>query len=303
MVMTIHKVGIVLVNFHGVKDTLECLDSLFELKTSHELKVYVVNVQDEKEGNQLKGHKSKPHVIELNENLGFSGANNMGMNKAISEGAQILVLLNNDTTLDEGFLDPLVNQALKKDVGLVSPKIYFYPGNEFHKDSYKKDEQGKVIWYAGGIIDWQNVYAYHRGVDEVDHGQFDEQEETQFATGCCVALASRTYKTIGKMSEEYFFSWEDTDWSVRAKSKGLKIVYEPISVIWHKNAGSSGGSGSKFHQYYHNRNRMLFGYKYAPIRTKLALVKEGLLRIFKGNNIEKRAVMDMWLGRLGRSYE
>ena len=58
-------------------------------------------------------------------------------------------------------------------IGLVSPKIYFAPGFEFHKDRYKEEDLGKVIWYAGGEFDWDNIGNIHRGIDEVDQGQYD----------------------------------------------------------------------------------------------------------------------------------
>jgi GT2 family glycosyltransferase len=160
-----------------------------------------------------------------------------------------------------------------------------------------------VIWYAGGVIDWENVYGYHRGVDEVDHGQFDEAQETNFATGCCVAVSATTIKKVGMLDEKYFFGLEDMDWSIRVKQEGLKVLYEPRSMIWHKNAGSSGGSGSKLHEYYHNRNRILFGMRYAKWKTKLALAREGMAKLMSGNQTEKRAVMDAWLNKYGKVYE
>jgi GT2 family glycosyltransferase len=178
--------------------------------------------------------------------------------------------------VDAGFFDPLMRQVAKPEVGLVSPMIYFYPGLEFHKDSYKKSEKGKVVWYAGGVIDWENVYAYHWGVDEVDHGQFAGAEETGFATGCCVAFRRDVIDKVDLMDEKYFLYWEDVDWSVRVKKAGYKLVFEPKSVAWHKNAGSTGGSGSQIHQYYQTRNRIRFGLKFAPLRSKLAIVRESV---------------------------
>ena len=98
--------------------------------------------------------------------------------------------------LDKDFLVELLKTfAEEKDCGIVSPKIYFAKGHEFHKDRYQESELGKVIWYAGGRIDWQNIIASHRGVDEVDKGQFDKLEKTGFASGCC-AMLKRT--VLGK---------------------------------------------------------------------------------------------------------
>jgi GT2 family glycosyltransferase len=297
------KVALILVNYHGLADILDCLDSLCKVKSQYQILVYVVNVDSDEDQTRLRNHQIQARIIGLKENCGFSGANNMGMKQALTDGVEVAVLLNNDTIVNPEFLDPLVENVTQPGIGLVSPKIYFYPGNEYHKDSYEKNERGKVIWYAGGLIDWENVYGYHRGVDEVDHGQFDEMEETGFATGCCVAISGNILDKVGMLEEKYFFGLEDMDWSMRIKRAGLKIIYQPKSIIWHKNAGSSGGSGSKLHQYYHNRNRILFGLRYAKAKTKLAMIREILYKLKSGSQIEKRAIKNALLNQYGRYNE
>ena len=137
----------------------------------------------------------------------------------------------------------------------------------------------------------------------MDHGQFGAQEETEFATGCCMAASKKTIEQVGFLDDKYFFGLEDLDWSVRMSRKGYKIMYQPASVIWHKNASSSGGSGSEMHQYYQNRNRLLFGWRYASLKTKMALVKDGIMKLSTGNQAEKRAVKDALLNRYGKQHE
>jgi hypothetical protein len=286
--------ALILVNYlKGTADTIECLDSLTKAAGVRNQVIIVVHVGSEKDRRILERHALKPHVYHLSLNLGFSGANNFGIKEALKRGASGFILLNNDTIVDPDFLAPLLAQMENKTVGLVSPKIYFYPGCEFHRDSYAKAERGKVIWYAGGVVDWENMYTPHRGVDEVDHGQFEEVEETDFATGCCVGVSALGIQKIGFLNEAFFLSWEDVDWSMRAKNNGLKILYEPKSIIWHKNAQSSGGSGSKTQRYYQTRNRLFFGLRYAPWRTRLALVKESLGKFRYGTIDERRAIGDV----------
>jgi GT2 family glycosyltransferase len=181
----------------------------------------------------------------------------------------------------------------------VSPKIYFYPEREFHQDAYTKEERGKVVWYAGGLIDWENVYAYHRGVNEVDHGHFNTPEETMFATGCCIGVRAEVIREVGKLNQDYFFGLEDLEWSMRVKAAGYTIWYQPDAVIWHKNAGSSGGSGSEIHQYYQTRNRLLFGMRYASVKTRIHLIKQAVNQMVSGNTHEKMGTKDYFLHRLG----
>lgn len=98
-----------------------------------------------------------------------------------------MMVLNNDTIVDGKLLVSLLSsfELQDKKVGIVSPKIYFARGFEFHKRRYSRQDLGRVIWYAGGRVDWNNVFGVNVGVDEVDNGQFDEECETDFATGCC----------------------------------------------------------------------------------------------------------------------
>ena len=89
-------------------------------------------------------------------------------------------------------------------VGVASPKMYFAKGYEFHTDKYKTSEKGNVLWYAGGIIDKENVYTTHRGVDEVDHGQYNKIEETDVANGACVIIRREVFEKIGMLDASFF---------------------------------------------------------------------------------------------------
>jgi GT2 family glycosyltransferase len=91
-----------------------------------------------------------------------------------------------------------------------------------------------------------------------------------------MAVSGKTIERVGLLNEKYFLYYEDTDWSVRMKKRGLKVLYEPKARLWHINAGSTEGSGSAMHQYYQTRNKILFASKFAPIRIKVAVWREGL---------------------------
>ncbi|MFC1653748.1 glycosyltransferase [Patescibacteria group bacterium] len=302
------KIGLVLLNYYGLVDTLECLESLKTVRTTNiDLQTYVINATDkgsEKDsthGEQIK--KKYPHVHLLeSDNLGFSGAHNVATKAALKDGADEIIWLNNDTTVHKDFITHLHEAISKEGVGAAAPKIYFYKGNEFHKDQYKKSDLGKVIWYAGGIIDWDNVYAFHKGVDEVDRGQFDKKEDTDFVTGCCIITKREVLEKVGFLWDPLFLYLEDTDWSVRIQNSRLKTIYAPKSIIWHKNAGSTKGSGSSLHVYYQTRNRIYFGLKYAPLRTKLALIKESLIKLSSGSNTEKKAIKHAFTFRFGNRH-
>lgn len=293
------NIAIVVLNYKGIAVTLACIESLRKIKAKDfNYKIIVVenNSQDgsSEELSQLKDIE----LIQNQQNLGFSGGMNTGIKFALSRNYDALVILNNDTYVDENFLQALNGSV--KNADIISPKIYFAPGYEFHKDRYKKAELGKVIWYAGGEIDWDNVIGVHIGVDEVDSGKYNKRE-ISLATGCCMYVKTEVFKKIGLFDEKYFLYLEDMDFCVRAKKAGFKIIFEPKSIIWHKNASSAGGSGSKLQDYYFTRNRLRFAFKYAKLNTKIALLKH-VFRSFQ-DPVRRSALIDFLTLNYGKKHD
>ena len=293
-----------LLNFNGRKNTLDCLESLVNIeKDNFRITVVIIdNASEEKLELESGNFKGTPLIVIKNsKNLGFSGGHNISIEYVFENKADYVLILNNDTYVDKNFLTELLKIANKDEsVGILAPKIYFAPGFEFHKNRYSQKERGKVFWYGGGKMDWANVNGYHRGVDEVDKGQYNEAEETEIATGCCMLIKREVLEKVGMLDEKYFLYYEDSDLSMRARKKDFKIMYVPSSIIWHKNAGSAGGSGSVLQDYYITRNRLVFGFKFASVRSRLALFRESLSLLLSGRKWQKQGVIDFYLGRLGK---
>lgn len=234
-------------------------------------------------------------VIENSENFGFAKGNNKGMAYAVKSDFDYIFLLNDDTVMHQDCIRNLIEASkMYRDAGAIVPKIYFAKGFEFHKDRYKKENLGKVIWYAGGDIDWDNIYGTNHGVDEVDRGQFDKVTDTDFATGCCVLYTRSALKKVGLFDERYYLYLEDADLSQRLIKNGFRILYYPGAHMWHKVAQSS-GIGSDLNDYFITRNRLLFGMKFARLRTKYALIRESLRFLISGRKWQKVAVHDFYL--------
>jgi len=292
-----------LINFNSSKNTLSCLDSLGKVKIDgFVLNVVVVDNASREEFKVEKKYSNfQLKIIRSDENLGFSGGQNLGIKYGLENDVDYFVVLNNDIILEENFLVELLKTfEIEKNCGIVSPKIYFAKGHEFHKNRYETGDLGKVIWYAGGKIDWQNLIASHIGVDEVDKGQYEKLRQTDFASGCCEVIKKEVFEKIGLFDEKYFLYYEDNDLSQRAKKAGFNIYYQPKAILWHLNAGSTGGSGSLLHDYYITRNRLLFGFKFASLKTKLALVKESFKLIIVGRQWQKKGALDFYLMRFGK---
>jgi len=298
------RVSIAILHFGEISTTLECLKSLKKMNLGAiELSVLVINndlrVEFPEELSNVED-KFKIKVINNEKNTGFSGGHNQGFNYALRSNSDYHVVLNNDVVADRNLIKELIKIFEKNEkAGAVSPTIYFTKGHEFHKDRYEKKDLGKVIWYAGGIIDWANLINKHRGVDDVDKGQFDKDEETDFATGACMMVPVEVIKTVGKFDDRYFLYYEDGDLNMRIKKGGYKVFYAHKAKLWHNNAASS-SSGSDLQDYYISRNRMLFGMSYAPFRTKFALIRESFKILRNGRKWQKKGVMDYFLKRFGK---
>lgn len=298
------SVFVSIIDFNGRENTIDCLKSISECsKDNFELNVIVINNFPQKKLNLPIYSNLKVKIIENEKNLGFAEGQNAGIKYALKNGADFVLVLNNDTVLDKNLILELVKTA-NSGVGIVAPKIYFAKGFEYHKARYGKDDLGKVFWFAGGKMDWKNVIGYHRGVDDVDHGQYDKEEEIDFASGCAMLVGREVFEKVGLFDGKYFLYYEDNDLNQRARKSGFKVLYNPKAFMWHKNAGSAGGSGSSLQDYYITRNRMLFGMKFASLRSKLALIRESLKLFLSGRPWQKKAIGDFYLGKFGKgSYE
>ena len=291
------KLAIVILNFNGLADTLSCLDSIRKLKIDDIFLETIVVDNFSSDGSQVALSKIKDiNFIQNQDNLGYAGGNNIGIKYAMKRNADAVLILNNDTIVDPRLILTLTNALEYGD--LISPKIYFAPGFEFHKSKYARGDLGKIIWSAGGEIDWSNVLGKHLGVDDVDRGQFKVRKQITFATGACVLVRREVFEKIGYFDEKYFLYLEDMDFCVRAKNAGFKIIFEPNAVIWHKNASSSGGSGSPLQDYFITRNRLLFAFKFASIRTKFALFRQVLGQI--KSPIKRKALFDFLTFNFGK---
>ena len=267
-------ISVVFENYQILEDFFETLENQIK-KDFH---VFLIDNSLNKE----KIPKTKFSITLIHsKNLGYSHAVNLGLKKAIKEGFNYFCIVNSDIYFKKDFVSQVLKSLKKNPSSIIGGKIYYSSGFEYHKDRYQKKDWGKVLWYAGGFFDWKNVYTLHRGVDEVDEGKYNTFEEIEFVTGCLMAFDKKVIDKVGFWNENYFLYYEDADFCWQAKRKGIKIFYDPSIVIWHKNAQSTGGSGSAIHLKFQKKNRIKFGLKYAPFKTKIFLIKELINNIFR----------------------
>ena len=299
------KLSVVILNWNRKGDTKECVDSLLKSNLKKdEIEIIVVDNGStdgsEEELKKIKTNGFSYEVIPTGKNLGFAAGNNVGIKHALNHDSKYIFILNNDTVVHEDLIENLLKASLEHpQAGILTPKIYFTKGFEFHKNNYKKEETGKILWYAGGEIDWDNVYGKNIGVDEPDRGQYNTQQPVDFATGAAMFIKSDAIKKTGMFDEKYYMYLEDADLSIRMKKNGFEVVYIPEARLWHKVSQSS-RIGSELNDYYISRNRMLFGLKYASPRTKAALFRESIKLLNKGRKWQRLGIRDFYLFRFGK---
>lgn len=296
------KVAIITVNYNGKIDTLELLESLGRLNSKNcELKTIVVdNASSDGSVSAIKEAFPKTDILQTGGNLGFGGGYNKGFEYASIWGADYFFIINNDSKIDDpNILQKLIDVIMKSpQIGIVAPKILFEEGFEFHKERYSKDELGKVIWFGGGTFDWDNIKSVHRCIDEVDRGQVDVIEETEFVSGACFLIKKEVLEKAGEFDGDYFLYFEDADFCKKVFDAGFKLYYCGKTQIYHK-VSQSTGVGSKVTDYYHTRNRLIFGMKYGTNRTKFALLREAVKVLIFGRPAQKKGVLDFYLGIRG----
>lgn len=265
-------------NYEVVNDFITSLS----LQTSNAFMLFIVDVTDEKERQLIPWiRKIEDKVVYLTgQNKGYAHGVNIGVSEALKKGATHFTIVNPDIVFDTNFVLHATHSLVEHPRTVIGAKIYYAPGFEFHTKTkdldsipYPLSPNAYYIWYAGASVDWNHATVAHRGVDSMDTQQYDSLEPTDIVCGCCMIYDKTVLDIVGSWDINYFMYFEDADYCVRAKQKGIKLLYDPSIVLWHKNAQSTGGSGSKFHEREMAKSRLRFGLKYAPLKTKLHLVK------------------------------
>jgi GT2 family glycosyltransferase len=242
------KIFIVTLNWNNYKDTSQCLSSLRGIDYPNHQVVLVDNASSDGSVGKIGGSFPEITLIKNANNLGFAEGNNVGIRYALDQGAEYVLLLNNDTIVRPDFLSKLLQPALADpNIGVLGPKIYL--------------DNSSVIWFAGGKLNKATGVTFHVGEGQFDRGQLNDPLDMDFASGCAMLIKCDVFEKCGLLDKDYYHSYEDADFCIRAKGTGIKIEYVPQSIVYHKLARSSGGRRSAFYLYYRTRNHLLFKQK------------------------------------------
>jgi GT2 family glycosyltransferase len=216
------KTLIIILNWNTYEMTKECVQSLLAMEgASFEILIADNGSQD---GSVEKLRQAFPQVTVIANgcNLGFAAGSNVGMKLALAQGADYVLLVNNDTVVQPNLLAELLAESERSPkAGMISPKIYYAD----HPDR---------IWWAGGTFSlWQGV-PRHLGRNEKERGKYETPCTIDWATGCVVLLKCAALRETGLFDEKFFANAEDLDLSLRMRSLGWQIRFAPAAKLWHK---------------------------------------------------------------------
>lgn len=219
--MTSPRIVTIVLNTNRRDDTLEALTSLRRSTYPNHQVIVLDNASTDGSVEAICEAFPEVELIRLGQNRGYAGNNNVGIQAALEQGADWVFLLNEDAVVAPDALEALVACAeARPDVGIAGPIVY-------HSSDPTR------IQSAGGMLG-SNWLPVHIGQNEPDRGQYAGQREVEWVSGCAILVRRQVIEQIGMLDEKFFYYWEETDWCMRARRAGWRILYLPQAKVWHK---------------------------------------------------------------------
>lgn len=231
-------------NWNRREDTLACIASLLQSSYAP-LRVLVCdNGSTDDTPAAVRTLFPSVDVLELGRNLGFAAGMNAGIRHALTAGTEQVLLLNNDTIVDQLMVERLVAHAVE-DVGLVAPLIFYA-------------SQPDLIWSAGGLYSRWTLEQTHTLRGQRDRADWPVVIERDFVPGCAMLLPRSALESVGLFDERFFMYYEDSDLCLRLRRAGFRVLLVPGARMWHKVAISSGGADSPGERFGMAKGSVLF---------------------------------------------
>ncbi|PWU16409.1 MAG: hypothetical protein C5B45_00570 [Chlamydiae bacterium] len=251
------KVGIIILHYGSLANTIECLQSVFALDYPLFETIIVDNSLHPTDGTTLR--KLFPvTLLSMPENLGYAEGNNQGITYAIEHDCVYVLLLNNDTVIAKDLLNHCVQTArTHPEAGCLGAKIFYY-------------DEPITLWHAGGFLHPKTLRLYHRGCEKNDlASEYDNITDIEYACGCAIFITKQAVEAVGLLSQDFFLLWEEVDWCWRIRKAGYSCLFVPQAKVWHKiSCGFQGGNQGALRQYFYSRNRLVFLHYHLPKKQK-----------------------------------
>ena len=258
------RICIILLNWNGKKDTLECLGSLEKVDYKRHQTIIIDNGSTDDSVDAIR--KAYPNIplFETKKNLGFAAGNNVGIEWALTKHFEWILLLNNDTIVKPNFLTAFLTSAKEKRAKILGAKIYRY------HDPLRID-------HIGGFWDPKSAQFKDPFIGQIDDGiGYEEMSRVDYVSGCALLLHKSVIETIGLLEPRYFLYWEESDYCCRARKAGFDIWTAPQAQIYHKVSASFTGGKPHMH-YFWWRSRLLWISRNCTPKEKAHLYKSIVL--------------------------
>jgi GT2 family glycosyltransferase len=251
------KIGVVTVLFNSELVLPEFFTSI-TAQTYRNFTVFTIdNASQDASTTICQRHPELCSLIVNNDNRGVAAANNQGIAAALDSGCEFVLLLNNDVCFGSELFAQLVDGLRSHSCNMVTPAIFYYDAPE-------------IIWCAGGTFKrWMGERPSHLHKDQRITSLSPRSRQVDFTPTCCVLIHKAVFARIGLMDERYFVYWDDTDFMLRARRAGLKLLLLPNARLWHKVSALT-GSRSEFTLYYATRNHAYYLRKHLPFLLSMA---------------------------------
>jgi len=245
--MANQTVAVVILNWNGGDDILDCLKSVFE-STHKTLEVVIVD-NGSLDGSSDAIHLRFPqtHFIVNPRNLGFAKGSNQGMEWALERGIRYVLLLNGDARVHPNTIRELLAVVFAEDDKVVAcPRIYLGNANSVTNR----------LWFASGTVKlWAGLFQ-NPAFNQPDSPRWSVPRDMEYASGCCMLIPASVLQNVGMLDEAFFAYCEDIDFSLRVRKAGFRLRYVPTAYLWHGSKGRTDRTHTAIYRYLATRNNL-----------------------------------------------
>lgn len=246
------SVVVVVLNWNGKEDSIACLSSLSRVDYPRFTVVVVDNGSQDGSEDAIRKTFPQHHFIQTGRNLGYAGGNNAGIQHALQTSCDYVLVLNNDTEVDPGFLTAMVDRAEQDShIGITGAAI-----------SYADRPQS--LWaYGGGRFNLATATVRHVQRVVPTSALATRGHVHFYVTGCAILMRSEMLRQVGIFDTSYFHFCEDVDLCLRAERAGYTIAVAADARIAHKVSATTRVGSPRF-LYYNLRSRLTLVARYGP---------------------------------------
>ncbi len=230
--MSIHhnhpRVAALVLNYNGADITLQSLPSLAAMTYPNFELIVIDNGSTDDSIARIQAAHPDLRIFHKPTNAGPAAGLNFGMEQALAEDFDYLLILNNDIEVDPEMLTEMLTVAASDDsIGCVGPKSFYF---------WNRDR----LWAAGGRICFRESVTKERGMGEVDRGQYDTTQEVDYINGCALLTRREVVEKVGLFDPQFHLACEDADWGMRLRQQGYRSFYAHRAVLYHMVSMSTG---------------------------------------------------------------